>query len=191
MKKILLLSLLAFLVTLFIGCSKPTKWTQVQRDEFITSLDPYRDMIYLNEFNDGEFVIFTTSLSSGLEVAYPVYTEFVVMPALSDTLDMWVVESIVEQLDTDASNMRYLYPYRSLVMQGVLPSGLDHTARNNFYRCLAQKVNAHFSSIETFFYAVITNSIEPNLIATMQSECATDLFDFTRQEVELTIEANN
>ncbi|MFI3281092.1 MAG: hypothetical protein R3Y44_03855 [Rikenellaceae bacterium] len=187
MKKVLLLSL-TFSFTFFLfNCSGPTSWSQEERATFITSLDDYRDMVYLNEFNDDEFIIFTSEIGSEAERRYPVYTKFIVMPALSDTLDMWVVTSIVEDLDTDAANMRYLYPYNTLVSQGILPVGLDHKARESFYRCFSQKVNLQFGSLESFFYAVITNSIEPNEISKLQNECATELFGYSSENMSQVI----
>lgn len=181
MKKVVLLSIVVVLLTILAGCSRVKSWSDEQRMEFLAMLSPYREMIYLNELSDEDFTIFTGNVSSGIEVAYPVYAQFVIMPSLQDTVDMWVVTTIAEELDTDASNMRYLYPYNTLVMQGVLPAGLDHDARKSFYRCFAQKVNAKFSSLEAFFYAVITNAIEPDSITTMQRECAADLFNYTAE----------
>ncbi len=171
------------------ACSQPREWNEMQRAEFMASLDDYREMIYLNDLTDAEFVVFTGDLSSDVEEAYPVYTQFVVMPSLSDTIDMWVVTSIVDDIDADATNMRHLYPYRNLVMQGVLPVGLDHAERMNFYACFAQKVDAQFDSLEAFFYAVITNSIDPNVITKMQNECASELFAFPDDTI--TQECNN
>lgn len=185
MKKIFSLLLLLSAIATLTNCTSSKEWSQEQRAEFVTMLDPYRQMVYLREFNDDEFTFFTNDMSSTAEVNYPAYRQLVAMPSLNDTLDVWVVATIVEDLDTDAANMRYLYPYHQLVNQGILPEGLDHQARIDFYRCFAQKVNNHFSSLESFFYAVITNSIEPNLISTMQGECAAELFNFTMEIVEI------
>ncbi|MFI3316389.1 MAG: hypothetical protein SNF93_02260 [Rikenellaceae bacterium] len=173
------LKILTLFALVFSGCSQPTQWAQEQRVEFISSLNPYRQMAYLNELDDAEFVVFTSDVSADIESAYPVYTQFVMMPSLSDTVDMWIVGAIVDQLDADASNMRYLYPYHTLVAQGILPAGLDRAARLSFYRCFAQKINNKFMTLESFFYAVITNDIDPNEITTMQRDCASELFNFT------------
>ncbi len=174
MKRFLQLCLFSAVVASAISCSQPKEWTEQQRAEFFTYLDPYRQMIYLSEMTDPEFMLFTGDISTEAEEAYPVYTNFIVMPALSDTLDMWVVTSIVEQLDADAENMRYLYPYRTLIEQGVLPEGMDHRERMSFYSCFADKVDNHFESLEGFFFAVITNSLDQNIITEMQKECAAE-----------------
>ncbi|MFI3323691.1 MAG: hypothetical protein SNI45_02785 [Rikenellaceae bacterium] len=174
MKKILHLAALCLMLISFVCCHEKREWSEQQRAEFIASIDPYREMIYLSDLDDTEFMIFSDGISTTAQIAYPVYTQLILMPTLSDTIDMWVVNSIVEEIDSDASNMRHLYPYHSLVMQGVLPAGLSHEDRMMFYSCLSQKVNARFASLEEFFYAVITNSFDPNIITTMQSECAAE-----------------
>ncbi len=174
MKKILHLAALTIILISLVRCGEQREWSEQQRTEFIASIDPYREMIYLSDLDDTEFMIFSDGISTTAQIAYPIYTQLILMPTLSDTIDMWVINSIVDQIDSDASNMRHLYPYRSLVMQGVLPAGLSHEDREMFYDCLSQKVNAHFDSLEAFFYAVITNSIDPNIITTMQNECAAE-----------------
>lgn len=172
MKKCLLFcTTLALLST--VSCrSIPTKWDESQRAEFAEMMDDYRQMVYLNELTEPEFIVFTSRVSNDLEVDFPYYIEFIAMPELTDTIDLRVVTTIVEDLDADAANLRYLYPYHTLVAQGVLPSEMNHTERNSFYSCLAQKVDDHFSSLESFFAAVISNSLDSNIITTMQQECA-------------------
>ncbi len=176
MKKIYNIFAIVAIFAAMVSCSQPTKWNDVQRAEFIEWLDDYREMIYLSDLSDSEFVVFTGDVSSELEVAYPVYTQFIIMPALTDTVDMWVVNAIVEDINADATNMRHLYPYHTLVAQGILPEGLDHAAQESFYACFAESVDNSFDSLQAFFYAVITNSIDPNEITTMQSNCANALF---------------
>ncbi|MFR9503608.1 MAG: hypothetical protein SNH73_04070 [Rikenellaceae bacterium] len=175
MKTGLNVAVVASVLLALVSCSQPREWNEVQRAEFISSLGDYRQMIYLDDLNDVEFVIFSDGVATDAEVSYPVYTQLMAMPALSDSVDLWVVTSIVEELNADAANIRHIYPYHKLVEQGILPEGLDHEARMSFYNCLAQKVNAQFSSLEGFFYAVVTNALEPNIISTMQSECAASL----------------
>jgi hypothetical protein len=60
------------------------------------------------------------------------------MPAVNDTVQVYVVTTIVEQLNTDMRNMRHIFPYNSLVAANILPTGLDRVQQNAFYRCLAQ-----------------------------------------------------
>ncbi len=188
MKKSLLFTAVASLLFSLSSCnSRPTEWTAEQRLEFLETINNYRDMVYLSDLSDSEFVIFSGDVSGALEDNFPVYTQFVAMPAVNDTVDLWVVTTIVDELDADTENMRHLYPYRHLVQDGVLPEGLDHSSRKAFYSCFAQKVNNHFSGVEPFFYAVLRNSVEPNIISTMQNECASDLFNWV---VEVSIIEN-
>ena len=102
-------------------------------------------MIYLDDLTDSEFVLFSDGVAGELENAYPVYTTFIQMPGVNDTVDMFVVTTIVEELDADAHNMRHIFPYDYLVGQGVLPAGLDRSQQKAFYTCLAGKVNATYS----------------------------------------------
>ncbi len=172
MKKITLFSIFTpLLSSLVIGCSQPKEWSTEEHQKFVTTLEPYRQMAYLDEFNDAEFVVFSSDIGSMAEGRYPVYTEFIAMPSLSDTLDVWVVTSIVEQLNTSAENMRYLYPYHTLVNQEILPEGMDHAERKGFYTCLSEKVNNTFPTMEAFFIAVVNNALEEGTIDEMMEEC--------------------
>ena len=142
MKKFLLsLSLFAMAVAAT-GCSQQAKWNHKQKQAMRESLKQYRDMIYLQDLTDPEFVIFTDGVALDIEEAYPVYTAFMALPGLNDTIDMFVVTEIVDQLDADAHNMRHIYPYRMLVAEGILPDKLTHEQQREFYRCFAQKVNS-------------------------------------------------
>ncbi|MFR9251243.1 MAG: hypothetical protein ACLVK4_15720 [Alistipes shahii] len=71
----------------------------------------YRQMVYLDDLTDAEFVLFTDDVAGQLENSYPVYVEFVEMQGVDDTVDMVVVSTIVDELDADAHNMRHIYPY--------------------------------------------------------------------------------
>ena len=128
MKKILLcVPLLALFAAGLIGCSQQRQWNHEQRKAMREALRSYRQMVYLDDLTDAEFVLFTDDVAGQLENSYPVYVEFVEMQGVDDTVDMVVVSTIVDELDADAHNMRHIYPYRALVAQGVLPAGLDHS----------------------------------------------------------------
>ena len=96
------------------------------------ALRSYRQMVYLDDLNDAEFVLFSDEVAGQLENSYPVYMEFVQMQGVDDTVDMVVVSTIVDELNADARNMRHIYPYNYLVAQGVLPAGLDHEQQKAF-----------------------------------------------------------
>lgn len=124
MKKILLcVPLLAIFAAGFFGCSQQRQWNHEQRKAMREALRSYRQMVYLDDLNDAEFVLFSDEVAGQLENSYPVYMEFVQMQGVDDTVDMVVVSTIVDELNADARNMRHIYPYNYLVAQGVLPAG--------------------------------------------------------------------
>ena len=143
MKKMLLcIPVLGLFFMGFAGCSQQREWNHEQRKAMREALDAYRQMVYLNDLTDPEFVVFTDSVAGQLENEYPVYTEFIEMQGVDDTIDMVVVTTIVQQLNADAHNMRHIFPYNTLVMQGVLPAGLDLGQQRSFYKCQAVKLHA-------------------------------------------------
>ena len=143
-------------------------------------------MVYLQDLTEPEFVIFTDGVANDIEVAYPAYATFVELPAVDDTVDMFVVTAIVEELNEDAANMRHLYPYHTLVKQGILPDKLSHDERHAFYRCLAQKVNNYYTSVDAFLSDVIkSDTSSQTQINKFQSECANDLFDWVIEVTEV------
>lgn len=191
MKKILLsVSLLAIFAAGFVGCSQRREWNHEQRKAMREALRSYRQMVYLDDLNDAEFMQFTNEAADTLENAYPVYTTFIEMPGVTDTVDMVVVTMIVDQLDADAHNMRHIYPYNYLVAQGVLPEGLDHEQQRAFYRCFAGKINSAYNSTYEFFNAVVADTTDMSQIRQIESQCANDLFGWVITEVDV-VESNN
>lgn len=191
MKKILLcVPLLAIFAVSLCGCSQRRQWNHEQRKTMRESLRDYRRMVYLDDLSDNEFVLFTDNVAESLENSYPVYTTFISMPGATDTVEMVVVTTIVDELNADARNMRHIYPYPYLVAQGVLPAGLDHEQQRSFYRCFAGKINDNFDSMSQFFNAVLADTTDMSQIRQMETACAEDLFDWTVTEVDITETAN-
>lgn len=190
MKKILLfLPVLALFATGFMSCMQPKQWNHEQRETLREALSSYRQMVYLDNLNDEEFMLFSDNVGAALEGSYPVYTTFIEMPGVSDTIEMLVTTTIVEELNADAHNMRHLYPYASLVSQGMLPAGLDHAQQKAFYRCFASKVNAAGWTMGQFFNAIQTDTTTMSQIRQMQTQCANSLFNWVLTEVEV-VETN-
>lgn len=186
MKKIILsVCLLSLFAAAFIGCSQKREWNHEQRKAMREALRSYRQMVYLDDLTDAEFVVFTDQVASDLEGDYPVYTTFVDMPGVTDTVDMVVVTTIVEELDADARNMRHIFPYNYLVAQGVLPAGLDHDQQKSFYNCFAGKVNATYNTMSQFFNAILADTTNMSQLRQMQGQCANDLFDWVITEVDV------
>ena len=188
MKKILLLlPVLMFACCLTMSCSQQKKWNHEQRQQVRNALKQYRQMVYLQDLTDAEFAIFTDSVTVDLEGAYPVYTEFIEIDGLNDTIDAVVVTTIVEQLSLDAHNMRHLYPYPYLVAEGVLPDGIDRSQQRAFYKCLAAKINNYYTSMTAFFNAVLADTTNNSQIARFQQQCASDLFGWVVEIEEIDI----
>lgn len=191
MKKILLcVSLLTILAAGFVGCSQRRQWNHEQRKAMREALRSYRQMVYLDDLTDAEFLTFTDDVAGELESDYPVYTTFVEMPGVTDTVDMVVITTIVDDLNADAHNMRHIYPYNYLVAQGVLPAGLDHDQQRAFYKCFAGKVNDNYSTMTQFFNAILADTTDTSQIRQMEGQCANDLFDWVITEVDV-IESTN
>ena len=187
MKKILLsLSILLAFVAIT-GCSKKAKWNHEQKKAMRENLRQYRDMIYLQDLTDPEFLIFTDSVTGDIEAVYPIYTSFIEMDGAQDTVDMFVLTAIVDELNADAHNMRHIFPYRYLVSEGILPDRLTHEQQRDFYRCLAQKVDNTFPTVETFLLALATDSTATSKITELQAQCANELFEWVIEVEEVDI----
>ena len=186
MKKLLLyVSVAALTITGFTGCGHNAGWTRQERQAMRNMLRDYRTMTYLNDLTDAEYMLFSDNVTEAIEDDYPVYTSFVQLPGVNDTVQVYVVTTIVEELNTDARNMRHIFPYQYLVGNNILPSGLDRTQQNAFYNCLSQKVNATYPSVTSFVNAVIADTTANSQMARMQGQCANDLFDWTVEIIEV------
>lgn len=188
MKKFVHYLVVAITIIAAASCSKQAKWNHEQKEALRNALKTYREMIYLQDLTEPEFMIFADDVAGDIEGAYPVYASFVQLPAVDDTLDMFVVTAIVEQLNENANNMRHIYPYHTLVKQGILPDKLSHDERHAFYKCLAQKVNNYYTSVNEFLSDVLKSDTNAQTqISKFQSECANDLFDWVIEVTEVDV----
>ncbi len=191
MKKILLcLPVLALFAAGIYGCSPERKWTHEQRKAMRESLRDYRQMLYLEDLTDAEYMLFTDEVAATLENDYPVYATFMQMPGVNDTVDIVVVTTIVDDLNADAHNMRHLYPYPYLVAQGILPAGLDRDQQRAFYQCFASKVDDAYNSTWDFFTEMLADTTDMSQVSQMEAECASNLFDWQITEVDVIETAN-
>lgn len=180
MKKILQLTIAALIsLTVFMGCSQQAKWNRAQRQAMREALREYRQAVYLNDLTDAEFMIFSDDVSLALEEDYPVYTSFVQMPGVNDTVQVYVVTTIVQELNADARNMRHIYPYPYLVARNILPEGLDRSQQHAFYNCLAGKVDKYYPTMNMFVNALMADTTDLSQLSRFQRQCANDLFDWT------------
>lgn len=175
-----LITCTAVVALLLVGaCSKEKRWGMKEREELRNELRAYRDMVYLENLAEAEFNDFTGDVVSAIEIDYPVYTTFVELPGRGDTVEVYVVSTIVEELNTDPHNLRNIFPYPMLVTDGILPQGLNHQAQRAFYDCLSHKIKRAYSSTTDFFDAIVSDTSSNNSkIADLQWQCAVDLFDW-------------
>ena len=190
-KSLLFIAIAAGMVTM-VGCTQNKSWGKSERDELLNELRAYRDMIYLDNLAEVEFDNFSGDVIEAVEFDYPVYTVFYELPGRGDTLDVYVVSTIVERLDDNPHNLRHIYPYSWLVAEGILPAGLDRQAERAFYDCLSHKVKRHYHSSRKFIDSLLNDPNASNIIANMQMACAAELFDWgiTTIEIDETVQTS-
>ena len=178
MRRLLLSLVLLAVMVVAAGCAPRGKeWNDKDRRAVREEVRAYRDMAYLNNLAELEFEEFADDVVGYIEIDYPVYTTFVELPSKGDTVEVYVVSTIVKRLNADAHNMRNIYPYPWLVAEGILPANLDHQAQRAFYECFARKVRQNYPSTAAFFNAVVDQTNTSQLTA-LQQQCAADLFDW-------------
>lgn len=188
MKKFLLSAVVtALFFCNFVACSPTNKWSREERQSLREMLRDYRRMVYLNNLTEAEYMLFSDNVASAIELDYPLYTTFIEMPAVNDTVQLYVVTTIVEQLNTDARNMRHLFPYKMLVADSILPAGLNRQQQTAFYRCLSQRVNQTYPTLEDFIYAIASDTTATSTVANLQRQCASELFDWSVEIVEVDV----
>lgn len=178
MKRTLLAIMVIASVVGVSSCSKAQRWNEKERRAVRDDVRAYRNMVYLDNLEQAEFDLFSNDVVDAIEVDYPIYTTFVELPGRGDTVEVYVVSTIVSELAADAHNMRKIYPYKELVAEGILPSDLDRQAQRAFYECFARRVDNSFSSVGEFFNAVLADTTSNSKIEQLQRQCASDLFDW-------------
>ncbi len=186
MKKSLLFFAIAMGVVALVGCTEKRGWSHDDRKAVRNEIDNYRDMVYLEDLEVVEFDDFSGDVIEAIEIDYPTYALYYELPGRGDTLDVYVVSTIVERLDTDPHNLRHIFPYSWLVAEGVLPAGLDKQAQRAFYDCLSQKVKRQYHTSRRFLYALMNDPNAGNAVMQMQNDCAMELFDWG-MEVDETV----
>jgi hypothetical protein len=183
-KSLLLIAIAAGMITM-VGCTDKRGWNKQERDEVRNEVRAYRDMVYLDNLADVEFDLFSGDVVEAVEFDYPVYTAFYELPGRGDTLDIYVVSTIVERLDDNAHNLRHIYPYSWLVAEGILPAGLDRQAERAFYDCLSHKIRRHYHTSRNFIHAIMNDPNASAIIEDMQMACAAELFDWGIESIEI------
>ena len=178
MKRVILSIAVIASIVAVTSCDKQRQWNHKERESVRNEVKAFRERAYLRNLEEVEFDQFSNDVVDAIEVDYPVYTAFIELPGRGDTVEVYVVSTIVSELHADAHNMRKIYPYKTLVREGILPPDLDRQAQRAFYECFARKVNNYFSSTAAFFNAVVSDTAPDMAITNMQMQCAADLFDW-------------
>ena len=152
-------------------------WNEMQRKEARQMLHQWRDMVYLRNMDEMEFATFADEVTDILEEQYPSYVEFIEMPMVGDSVEVVVVATIVKDIKANAHNMRYLFPYPTLVSAGVLPEGLTPHQQKEYYMCLANSVDNVFGSVQSFVWGAINSSLDDMAIAYMLRDCAVPFWE--------------
>lgn len=158
-----------------LACKTSKQWTPEQRQQLREQIRAYREWSYLQNMNDAEFMLFTDDVAAMLEAEYANYTVLSQIPSMQDSLTQTVIVTLGNYVTTDARNMRYLFPYTSLVNGKVLPSGLSRDQIKEYYTCLADKINNGYTSMEAFLWAAMQNNVDSTMVGAMQRECAASL----------------
>lgn len=185
MKKIVLMLIVVATVC---GCKNSNrKWTEEQRREAKQMLELYRDLVYLQDLTEAEYLLFADDVVDTLQAEFPSYVTFVAMPAVNDTIETYVVATIVEEIQADRRNMRHVFPYQHLVKNNILPEGMPREQIHEFYDCLAQHVNSYFGSYQAFVYGALNSLLDDVAIVNFQQKCAAPYWS---EETITVIESN-
>ena len=185
MRKSLLFIAIAVGMVAMVGCQNSKGWGDKERKNLRDEIRSYRDMVYLDNLAEVEFDNFSGDVVEAVEFDYPMYTTFYELPGRGDTLDVYVVSTVVERLDANPHNLRHIYPYSWLVANGILPPGLNQQAERAFYDCLSQKIKRYYHSSRRFINAIMNDPNADNLVTQMQMDCAADLFDWGITTIEI------
>lgn len=157
------------------ACNGKKEWNTSQRQQMRDRLKAYRQWVYLNNMTDAEYMVFTDGVVGTLEEYYPNYGVLVTYPAVDDTISQVVVTAIVEDITTDAHNMRHLFPYNHLVKQGILPRGMTRDQQKAYYQCLADKINNGYISMRSFLWQAMQSNVDSTRVGMFQRGCAQEL----------------
>ena len=182
------LFIIVAVVATIVGCSAERRWGIEERRALREDIRTLRDMAYLDNLTEVEFDTFAGDVIEAIEIDYPVYTTFVELPSRGDTVEVYVVTTIVEALNANPHNLRNLYPYAMLVGDGILPAGLSHQALRAYYDCLSYKVRHYYPTTFAFYTAVADSPTTPDAITAMLTSCAAELFDYVNEELVISSE---
>lgn len=185
MKAKIICGLLAALLLIFAltACNKRS-WNEEQRHEAREMVGEWRKAVYINDLSEAEYALFAGRVADILEMKYPSYVEFVEMPLVGDSVEMVIITAITSELKATPERLRHIFRYDDLVELGTLPAGLTRHQQNNFYRCLAERINQTYGSMQRFVWDAMYSQLDDVLIARMLQRCGSPFWDV---EMNLTI----
>ncbi|MBR2400304.1 MAG: hypothetical protein IKB03_00920 [Tidjanibacter sp.] len=187
LKRVLLaVSALLIATTLLLtSCSGNKKWNEEERKATREMVREWRELAYLNALSEEEFALFANRVTDVLENQYPSYVEFIEMPMVGDSVETVVIATIVTEIKASPSRLRHLFPYKELVRQEILPDGLGAISQEDFYNCLAEKVNMVYGSMQEFVWDAVYSRLDDVVIAQMLRRCAAPFWDVDLTIVEI------
>lgn len=146
------------------------------------ALRSYRQMVYLDDLTDAEFVVFTDDVAGQLENSYPVYG--IRRDAGRGRHGRYGRRiTIVDELDADAHNAPH-HPPCTLVAQGT-SGGSGPLPAEGVLRMLRRKVNAAYATTDQFFNAILADTTDLSRIRQMETVCQRS-FSWVVTEVNIT-----
>lgn len=185
MKKILLCLPAVLILAAGFGCSEQRKWNREQRKEMREPLRDCRRPAFLDDLTDAKFILFSDNVATALEGDYPVYATFVTTPGVKDTVQLAIVETVVEKLQTDARNMCHIFPYERLVAKKILPVELDRNRLLVFDNYLSIHENYTFATLNQFVNSVMADTVDTSAMCRPEGQCASAPFGWEITEVEV------
>ncbi len=167
------------------SCSNKSKWTPQQRQEAHKMLREWREMVYLEDLTEEEFALFANNVTDLLEEEYPSYVEFIEMPMVSDSVEMVVITAIVTEIKASPSRLRHIFTYKELIDAGILPKGLSKSQQEAFYKCLSEKVNTSYGSMQQFVWDAVYSTLDDRRIAQMMRHCAEPYWDIEIDVIDI------
>ncbi len=170
--------MLALLAAGFTGCSQQRRWNQEQRKAMRESLRGYRQMTYVNDLNDDEFVVFGQRGRETRKFVPRLHDLRPHAPGMEDSVEMVVVTTVVDELNADPRNMRHIYPYPTWCRRACCPRVSTVSSSVRSASRFAAKVNARYATMNQFFNAVLQRPTRPTAppSAAWRTRCANDLF---------------
>lgn len=176
MKKILLYLPVMLILAAGFGCSEQRKWNREQRKEMREMLRDYRQMAYLNDLTDAEFILFSDDVATALEGDYPVYATFVTMPGVEDTVQLVIVETVVEELQADARNMRHIFPYEQLVAREDASGRIGSRPAARLLQLPGRQGEQHLRHAGPVRQRRVADTVNTSTMQRLEGQCANDLF---------------